>query len=171
MVDVTEISAVIAAAGVLVGVVYYILDIRHQAKTRQMDLFMRLYSTYGSKDMKKSVDRLLALKIKDYDDFVNKYGPLVSADPEHERSQISEDIDRVGWFYNGMSLLVYRKFIDMRLVDDFLGYGVVLGWEKLRPLVHGWRKQYNIPKSFAWFEYLYNEMKKRERKESKKWLT
>jgi hypothetical protein len=30
LVDVTEISAVIEAAGVLIGVVYYILDMQHQ---------------------------------------------------------------------------------------------------------------------------------------------
>ena len=29
MVDLTEISAIVAAAGVLVGVVYYMLDLRH----------------------------------------------------------------------------------------------------------------------------------------------
>jgi hypothetical protein len=35
MVDITEISAIVAAAGVLVGVVYYVLDIRHQRQARQ----------------------------------------------------------------------------------------------------------------------------------------
>jgi hypothetical protein len=50
MVDITETSAMVAAAGVMIGVVYYILDIRHQARTRQMDLFVRLYSTFTSKN-------------------------------------------------------------------------------------------------------------------------
>jgi hypothetical protein len=30
MVDITEVFAIVAAAGVLVGVVYYIVDMRHQ---------------------------------------------------------------------------------------------------------------------------------------------
>jgi hypothetical protein len=38
MVDITEISAVVAAAGVLVGVAYYILDMKHQRQVRQTDL-------------------------------------------------------------------------------------------------------------------------------------
>ena len=46
VVDVYEISAIVAAAGVLVGVVYYILDMRHQTKIRKTDLLIRLYSTY-----------------------------------------------------------------------------------------------------------------------------
>jgi len=160
MVDISTISIVIAATSVVAGVIYYSFMLRNQAKARQMDLFMRLYLTWGSEDMKKATGRFLALKIKDYDDFVKKYGPVISAEPE--RSQVWEDIDRIGWFFNGIGLLVHRKFVDIRLVDDFLGYGVVLAWEKIKPLVYGWRKQYNMPKSFGWFEYLYNEMKKRE---------
>jgi hypothetical protein len=45
MVDITEISAVVAAAGVLVGVVYYVLEVRHQTRIRQTDFITRLYST------------------------------------------------------------------------------------------------------------------------------
>ena len=167
MVDVSTFSIVIAATSVVAGVIYYSFMLRNQAKARQMDLFMRLYLTWGSEDMKKASGRFLALKIKDYDDFVKKYGPPFSAEPERERSQVWEDIDRIGWFFNGIGLLVHRKFVDLRLVDDFLGYGVVLAWEKIKPLVYGWRKQYNMPKSFSWFEYLANEMKKREQQQAK----
>jgi len=35
MVDITEISAVVAAAGVLVGVVYYLLDVHNQSIIRK----------------------------------------------------------------------------------------------------------------------------------------
>jgi len=162
MVDIPTVSIVIATTSVVAGVIYYSFMLRNQAKARQMDLFMRLYLTWGSEDMKKAFGRFMALKIKDYDDFVKKYGPIISAEPERERSQVWEDIDRIGWFFNGIGLLVHRKFVDIKLVDDFLGYGVILAWEKIKPLVYGWRKQYNMPKSFGWFEYLANEMKKRE---------
>jgi hypothetical protein len=64
MVDITEISAMVAAAGVMIGVVYYILEIRHQtkarqdtAKTTQADLLMRLYSTWGDESSKSCLDR------------------------------------------------------------------------------------------------------------------
>jgi hypothetical protein len=32
----------------------------------------------------------------------------------------------------------------------------------MRPLIYGWRKEYNMSESFSWFEYLYNEMRKIE---------
>jgi len=51
-VDVQTVSIAIASASVVVGVVYYALQLRHQAKARQdmvkarhADVFMRLYST------------------------------------------------------------------------------------------------------------------------------
>jgi hypothetical protein len=31
----------------------------------------------------------------------------------------------------------------------------------MKPMVEGARKQFKVPKSLEWFEYLYNEMKKR----------
>jgi len=167
MVDIQTISIAVASASVIAGVLYYSLQIRHQnlmiqqqTKMRQTDFLMRMYLEMGSEGMRRTRLRLQAVKIGDYDEFVKEHGPIFSAEP----SQVWEDIDRTGWFYTGMGLLVYRKFVDIGLVDDFLGYGVVIAWEKLKPLVYGWRKQYNMPKSFGWFEYLYNEIKKYEQK-------
>jgi hypothetical protein len=50
MVDNTEISAFVAAAGVLIGVVYYILDMRNQTRIRKTDTLMKLYSSVSSKE-------------------------------------------------------------------------------------------------------------------------
>jgi len=70
MVDITEVSAVIAAAGVVIGVVYYVLEIRHQDKMKHLDLFMSLYSVWGSEDMLDAHRRLMAFEFKDYDSYV-----------------------------------------------------------------------------------------------------
>jgi len=61
VVDITEISAVVAAAGVLVGVAYYILDMRNQTRMRKTELLTRLYSTMVNKDWLEAwdiIDRL-----------------------------------------------------------------------------------------------------------------
>jgi hypothetical protein len=49
------------------------------------------------------------------------------------------------------------------MVDELVGYWAIKNWETIKPLVYGWRKEYGIPESYKWFEYLYNELKKRER--------
>jgi hypothetical protein len=168
MVDVTEISAVVAAAGVLVGVVYYILEIRHQTKARQdvarttqMDLLMRLYSTWGDESLQKAAWTVGELKFKDYDDFVKKYAPGAGQSPANVA------VFRVGWFFNGIGALLQSKFADAELIDRLFGYMVIWMWEILKPIVEGERKDYNQPRSLEWFEYLYNEMKKREQQQAK----
>jgi hypothetical protein len=69
MFGITEISAVVAAAGVLVGVVYYIMDMRHQNKVRQTDLIMRLHSQSSSKEMVEAVHTLMDAEYRNYEDF------------------------------------------------------------------------------------------------------
>ncbi len=78
MVDITEISAIVAAAGVLVGVVYYVLEMRHQSKMRETDFVVRLYSTFGSKEFHEILKEVQTLQFIDYEDFVKKYGPWFS---------------------------------------------------------------------------------------------
>jgi len=161
MVDIAAINAVsgiIAAIGVIIGVAFALLQLRDLVKTRQTDLMMRLYLTWGSEEYKKGFGPFLGLEIKDYDSFTKKYGSLTSP----ERSPIWTDIDKYTWFFNGIGYLVYHGFADVEQIEDLWGYGVVTIWEKTKPLVEGWRKQLNIPKSNRWLEYLSNEMKKRE---------
>ena len=160
MVDISTISIVVASAGVFAAAVYYLFQIRHQDKMRHLDLFMRLYSTWGSEDINKAHRGVAVIKVEDYDGFVKKYGPPGSE--ETEPSQIWTDIDRIGWFFNLMGFLVREKILHIKLVDELLSYWVIKNWETIRTLVYEWRKQYNIPESYHWFEYLYNEMKKRE---------
>jgi len=156
MVDIQTVSIAIASASVVAGVTYYALQIRHQNKVRHLDLFMRLYSVWGSEDMLNAHRRFVAIEVKDYDSFVKKHGPVTDA------SQVWTDIDKVGWFFNMMGFLVKERIVDMKHVDELVGHWVTRYWETIKPLADGWRKQYNIPESYQWFEYLYNEKKKRE---------
>jgi len=157
MSEIQTYSIVVASAGVFMAAIYYILQIRHQDRMRHLDLFMRLYSTWGSRDMLNAHRRFFGLKIEDYDELIKKHGPL------SESSQLYTDIDQIGWFFNLMGFLVKEKIVHIKLVDELLGYWVIKNWENIyRTMIYGARKQYDIPESYQWFEYLYNEMKKRE---------
>ena len=158
MVDITSISVVIAATSVVAGVIFAVLQLRNLVKTRQTDMLIRLYSTWGGEDLQKAAGTVLTLEFKDYNDFVKKYGPWTSLKSAHTA------IFRVGWFFNGIGVLLHGKLADIGLVDDLFGYMVIWLWEKMKPYIEGGRKEWNQPKSLEWFEYLYNEMKKREQR-------
>ena len=159
MVDITEISAVVAAAGVLVGVIYYILEIRHQSKMRQTDLVMNLYSEFGSKEFAEAIPKFMTLKFKDFKDFQDKYPTDTFALSEAGISYYMYCL-----FFEKVGLLLHRKLIDIKLVDDLFSIPIKQFWEKARSIVEGVRKETNLPQYWEWFEYLYNEMKKREQK-------
>jgi hypothetical protein len=157
MVDIQTVSIAIASAGVFIATIYYILQIRHQTKLRQMDLFMRLYSAFTSKELTEASLVITSLEIRSYDDFVEKYGALSAEKP------VWTALNMVIDGFNGVGMLLHRGFIDIESVDDLFGYRVAFFWEKLKPLIEWWREQVS-PQFARWFEYLYNEMKEREQK-------
>jgi len=150
MVDIYEISAVLAAAGVLVGVVYYILDMRHQMQVRQTELIMGLYRDFGSIEFQEALWRFMAREYKDFDDYEKQYGWTEAV--------------TIGTFFEGIGLLLKRKLVDIKLVDDLFTTPVKVSWEKMKPIVYDSRKHWNSPAAYEWFEYLYKELKKREQK-------
>jgi len=156
MVDITEISAIVAASGVLIGVAYYILDMRNQALLRKTDLVMRLFSTFASVDHRTAGKKVIWIDYKDYDDYVKKYGAPNSEEP------IPTAVDTVLYFYEEVGVLLSKKLIDIDLVDQLFGYNIMLVGAKVMPILEEGRKRLNVPRFWLNFEYLYNEMKKRE---------
>jgi len=70
----------------------------------------------------------------------------------------------VGIFFEGIGVLLSRKLIDSGLVDDLFRHSIKMSWEKMKPSIERIRKQYNVPYAFGYFEYLYNEMQRIERR-------
>jgi len=157
MVDASTVSIVIASASVIAGVLYYVTQTRNLVKSRQMDAVMRVYTTWGREDMKRAFGKVVALKPMDYEAFSREHGSIASPN----RSPIWTDIDRVGWFMNGLGFMVHRRFVSIDLIDELMGYGIVGQWKTLGPLVLGWRAELKTPESFGWFEYLAKELERR----------
>lgn len=150
MVDITEISAIVASAGVLVGVVYYILEMKHQTKVRQTDLVMRLFSTFGSKEFQDAWTRIESSEFKNYGEYVKKYG--------------TGDYVECATFFEGIGILLQKKLIDINLVDALFSVPLKFMYERMKPIIEDNREQFHDPRVFEHFQYLYNEMKKREQK-------
>jgi hypothetical protein len=129
--DVPSISAIVAAAGVLIGVVYYILDMEHQTQLRQTDLIMRLYSTRTSKEFQESWKRAMSTEPKDYRNY----------EKWHEWS----DFIVVAGFFEGIGILLHRKLVDIALVGDLFSCSIKTIWEKTKEVVEGVRKYHNAP--------------------------
>jgi hypothetical protein len=155
MSDIYEISAVVAAAGVLIGVVYYILQMRHQEKMRKTDLVVSLYSTWIGKEFSEATLKTWNLEFKGYDDFVKKYGPWYSD------TEVYTALRMVSNFFELLSILLSSGLVDVNMVANTFGIPIETTWKKIEPLVEGGRKIYG-PYLYYNFEYLYNKMKERD---------
>ncbi len=151
MVGITEIStivgATVAAVGVLVGVVYYILDVRNQRRMRQTDLLVRLFSNMIDKDWLEAWEKVRDRENLDYGKYKEKYGFV--------------EANQVYLFYDQLGRLLQKGLIDIDLLPVEVGQ-VTNAWEKLGFVLEGSRKKFNEPRLGSGFEYLYNEVKKRE---------
>ncbi len=150
MVDVQTFSVVVASASVVAGVIYYLFQIRLQTKVRQTDLVIRLYMAFASKEMRQTWEKVRTREDLEFEAYQEKYG--------------LSDVNEIGWFFEGVGVLLRRKLVDIAVVDDLFSSPIKITWEKLKHIAEGERKQSGRPQIWEWWEYLYNEMKKREQK-------
>jgi hypothetical protein len=148
MVDIQTVSVAIASTSVVIVAIYYVFQIRHQTRLRQTDLVMRLYSTFGSKEFQDAWTRIESIEFKNYDEYVKKCG--------------SGDYVQCATFFEGIGVLLQKKLIDINLVDALFSIPLKYMYERMKPIIEGNKEQFHNPRVFEYFEYLYNEMKKRE---------
>ena len=146
--DITEISTIIATAGVLVGVIYYIQVMRDQTKTRQTDLVMRLYATYSASEFQDAWTR------------IKKIAPNV--DKANIDDSDNKVLNQVCLFFEGIGILLKRKIVDYTMIEDLFGGSIKRAWEYVRKAIYRGRQEMNDPTIYYYFEYLYNEIKRRE---------
>jgi hypothetical protein len=157
MLDIPSISAIVATAGVLLGVALTVQEIRHLVRQRQTDIITRLSNDISTnkKFLEAFVD-IFETEFKDYDDFVKKYGKPMS------KNEVPLSFMMMGNFFEQIGVLYRNKLVDASLISQLFPINIV--WEKLKPLAEGMRKEYHNPGFFEWFEYLYDEMQKREQR-------
>jgi oligoribonuclease (3'-5' exoribonuclease) len=146
VVDIQTVSIAIASSGVFLAAIYYILQIRHQTTIRKTDLLIRLYSTMSSSEFLDAEWKILSLQIKDYEDYVEQYGSVLSENPMHKALAL------VASFYELLGNLLLRKLIDISSVYDVMGSNTPkMLYEKIKPIVLGARRNLGesvFPNSF-----------------------
>jgi hypothetical protein len=160
MVGIQEVSIAVASASVVLAAIYYIFQVRYQTRVRQTDLIMRLYSTIVTREFVENDVSIFNQEVNDLEGFMRKYGsfPKFMESPEYVPYMMDSE------FFEGVGILLHRKLVDIELVDDLFSTPIITIWEKTLPMTKALREYFKRPQLAEWFEYLYNEMKKREQK-------
>jgi len=156
MVDLAEIQAayyMVAATGVLVAAIYYIINLRYTIKAREMEICKYLTTQMTSDPAMQSYSILIKkLEWKDHEEFMEKYG---YSNPEIFGKWTS-------WFFLGetMGYIIKNKLVRAETIYDLGGWGFIRLWERYSGFVYSrrdaaWGRDY-----MANFEYLAKEMLK-----------
>jgi len=158
--DLLELAALMQAAGIIVGIVIALLQLRDLGKTRKADLLMELYATFRNKEHNRDYMEVLQSSSKDIDDWIE----IRAGRPTVKNLEAYSMWLSVALYFEGVGVLLYRKMIDIALVDDLLSSEILLLWENIEPAVKKMRAGINRPQLFEYFEYLYEQIKRREQK-------
>ena len=188
LVDIQTVLTYLSLISVPVGVFYYIMTLQNSNKnqqltlkaqeltvkaqqqsveTRQAQLFMQLYDRFNEPEFRKIFAEIIWFwEWKDMDDFENKYGYKTNMDAYSKRTSMYA-------YFEGMGLLLRRGLIDIQFVYDLSGGNIMRIWEKMEPVIMHYRSinrsrrnEWHSANSWDDFEYLYNEIK---RKDSEMW--
>jgi hypothetical protein len=169
MVEITLpiVLQILQTAGILVGIFYYIMTLRnaekardltlksqeHATETRQAQLFMQLYDKYSDPEFVKHQHAISKWEWTDYEDFLERYGNAKNPDVYIHFSQQAR-------FFEGVGVLVKRKFIDPAVVDDLMSGNVLDFWEKFgESFIKELQERNNYPQFYEHVEYLYHVIK------------
>jgi len=143
MVDIPTISAIVVAAGVLVGLFFTLLELRHLARTRKTDVIMRIYDRFSSREMVDAIYSVGELRVR-------------SGAPMPQEKMVG--IVQVSTLFEGLGVLLEKGLIDIELVDSLFGPSLDALWEPIRPFVYSTRESLKQPFMFSHFEYLHNRL-------------
>ncbi|MCW4050176.1 MAG: DUF4760 domain-containing protein [Candidatus Bathyarchaeota archaeon] len=165
MIELSVIRDLVTIFGVIAGFSYYVLTVRNAQKTRELtlkaqkqsadtrqaQLLMQIYSHLREDKFNTHYTGLFRYEWEDYDDYREKFG---------DDLEFRAMMNYVCSFFEGVGVLVYRKFLDPQLVDDLMSSYVFRVWEKIGPYIKEARIRRNRPELWDKFEYLYDETMK-----------
>jgi hypothetical protein len=143
----------IATATFVAGAVFTLVQLRHAVRARERDVaveILRLIQTPG---------------------FARALRLMYDLEPGLSRAEVEarlgEDMPYVyslmiSW--ESLGVLVYRRQLDIQLVDDFVSGSILLSWRKLERYVREERVARDRETLLEWFQWLAERMIERETK-------
>ena len=147
MLSISDDAAVISAIGVILGVVFVVIQLRHMEMHRNLDISMKLFEWAESDRLRKAFRWMEnEFQFQDY----NKYKAQQATD-----SESSEHPHEVTAFFEQIGFLVEKRFVDLDIIDDRLGAHIVSNWKTLEPWIMAVRQEKENNEFGRHFQRLY----------------
>ncbi len=165
MVELDIMLSLLQTVSIIIGVFYYIMTLQNSNRTQQLALkaqeiaiehrntqfFVQLYTSSISEEAIKQV--FSEQTWNSFDEWWEIFGPTNNPDAYAKWFKVMVDYEIYG-------VLLKRGFLDINIIDDAISGGVLMIWDKYRPIIEGIRERMGYPQFQKHQEYLTNEIRK-----------
>ena len=134
MVDVQTVSITVASASIVIAVIYYVFELRHQTKMKDMEIGRMVAQDLNSEQGAQRYSIMMNMEWKDYDDFMEKYSSR--SNPEIFSKWIAQFMawDTLGFF-------IKHKVVKTELLYELGGWIAIRVWEKYKDIIQHMREE------------------------------
>lgn len=149
MVTIIEGAAILSALAGITAAVFFIIELRHMDKHKDLEISMRLFE-WAEKDELRKAFRWVE---KDFQfESLEKYKFEVE-----ENFETNDYLYQVEAFFEEVGFLISKKLVDIDVIVDRLGAYIISNWTKLQPWIIVMRKERKDKTFGEHFEYLYKK--------------
>jgi hypothetical protein len=138
---------------VIGGVVFAVIQMRQYREGKQREIALELLRSFQTPDFAKALRAVYNMP----DDLTKEGIEAYAGDDMHLVYALMTTWESLG-------VLVFRGEVSLDLVDDFFSGPITISWRKLKPYVFGEREQQNRETIEEWFEWLAEQLTRRESK-------
>jgi hypothetical protein len=154
-----SVSYIAVAIGVVLAALNYVVTSRREDRrseqtleTRQADILHRHAQINASKDfMDAWADVVTQQNFRTYEEWEEKYSPL--RNPPDAYSHLVMVVQ----YYEILGGLLREKLVTMDMIRSiWQPIHLILVWDRVEPVIKGWRERYHDDSMYGNFEWLFN---------------
>lgn len=155
MIELSVVRDLVAIFGVIAGLTYYVLVVRNSQRLRKMQIIFSWQQLMTrAENHRVWTNFVYHQNFSDYDDYIEKYGPINNPDAYVMMLTTWASIRYTG-------TILQEGLIRPELVWKITPPSwCILVFSKMQPLLKHWREAFNDPHYGQIEEYLYNEARK-----------
>jgi hypothetical protein len=155
MVDLVVLQSLSYTAGalsVILGVIYYMINLRETTRNRRVTLTNALIQSFVSEEVSRRWLEIMQAEWENFDDFFKRYDSTVNLDYSAKRDSLFRTFDIFGYQY-------LSGYLDIGILWTACNEAVPLTWMKYGPIIEEYKARGGYTKNvFEHFEYLAYEM-------------
>ncbi len=145
MLDLSTLSSLVTTVSVAAGIIFALMQLRHLNRIRKTEIIIKIYDKFSSKEMLEAIAKVRTSTFEDFEGYLKKYG--------------TNDIRQVGLLFEEVGVLLEHGLVDIELVDSLLGQPILSLWDKMRPVIYGFREYIKEPSFLSHAEVLIDRLR------------